>query len=113
MISMLAYYGGGVDSGDLSTNMPIKLGFGRCITINPIVPGLALTHESGLLPPYFMEGGPYFYIYNRNGANTVALRESDGTVYGSIAPNQVAEIYMYAKEATKARWHARVRNVAT
>lgn len=111
MISMRDFYGGGVDAGNVSVNLPIKVTQGRCLTVNPTVP-ISLTHDAALGAPYYMVGGPYFFLWNRGATHAITLKESDGTTYATVGPGQIAEIHLYKKDLTKARWLARVKNVA-
>lgn len=92
------YHGGAIDHGQLTANISVTVSQGRCHRFT--LGSASLEIE---LPPYALlaPGGPYFYFFNDDGADTVTIKNHLGTTVGTIGPNSSAVIVLGLVSSTK------------
>lgn len=94
-------YGGTVEDL-LTADRLMTVSEGRAWIMNPQSSGykLKLPDPTNLEP-----GGPYFFIQNANGSNTIDITESDGTAILTLGTSSALEVILSkASDGTKA-WH--------
>jgi len=78
----------------------------RCWTLNPdtgVGPWFADLPDP-LVGVTLLRGGPYFYIWNKHGSNTVTVRDSAAVTVAALDPAKIAIVYLERNW----RWGAKV-----
>lgn len=95
---------GGATHFDLSADITITPGHGRCISVDPTGAGrkIILPDEDSLPP-----GGPYFFIVNLDGALSVSVvRPTSMSLLITIAANSAVEVWLGKDSGGNNEWYA-------
>lgn len=97
------FFGGSTDHGIVTAGTTLSLLNGRVQSFTPDVSGHLLS-----LPDFtnLPEGGPYFYLINQSGSESMTIQDSGKSIVATLDPLSMVTIILGREVGSVKRWYA-------